>query len=34
MKRSLKHLLLCASIALLAACGSQESANIDRWVQV
>lgn len=29
MTHSLKHLFLCASIALLAACGSQEGANND-----
>jgi sugar lactone lactonase YvrE len=29
MTHSFKHLLLCAGIALLAACGSQDSANTD-----
>jgi predicted small lipoprotein YifL len=32
MKRFFKHLLLCASIALLAACGSQDSTNTDTAV--
>ena len=30
MTHSLKHLFMCTTIALLAACGSQESANFDK----
>ena len=34
MQHLLKHLLLCVSIALLAACSAQESANADKKIDV